>query len=291
MKALKIPLVLWLIFSITTACNTPKEKKVADSVTVSILPLRYFVDRISNSGFEVNVLVPPGASPETWEPSPGDMVNLSNSAVFFHTGYLEFEPVLAEKLAGKGPAIVDLSAGVQLIKGNEEEHGDHVHMGGVDPHYWVSVPEAKIIAGHIYKSLINLAPAKKEAFTENYNALIHDIDSLDQYIHKKLDKKTMRSFLIYHPAFTYYARDYKLEQIALEHEGKQPSTVYLRTLIDLARENDIKQVFVQQQFDKQVTESVARELGASLTPVDHLSADWLKNMYHMTDLIEKALHE
>jgi zinc transport system substrate-binding protein len=164
-------------------------------------------------------------------------------------------------------------------------------MGGVDPHYWVSVPEAKIIAGHIYKSLINLAPAKKEAFTENYNALIHDIDSLDQYIHKKLDKKTMRSFLIYHPAFTYYARDYKLEQIALEHEGKQPSTVYLRTLIDLARENDIKQVFVQQQFDKQVTESVARELGASLTPVDHLSADWLKNMYHMTDLIEKALHE
>ncbi|MEI6577188.1 MAG: zinc ABC transporter substrate-binding protein [Bacteroidota bacterium] len=291
MKALEKTLILFLCLACFCGCKAPNGKNNTKSVTVSILPLKYFVEKIGGKDFVVNVLVPPGAGPETWEPSPKDMASLTNSNFFMYTGYLEFEVVLTHKLAGKGPVFVDLSKGVNLIKSPQEHHGGHVHMQGIDPHYWLSPVEARVIALHVYESLRSFSPEKKEIYAANYHNCLKEIDSLDHYIHLRLDQKKQRYFVMYHPGLSYFARDYKLVQLSLESEGKQPSTVHMRELIDKSRKNNINAVFIQQQFDKQITESFARELGAELIPIDNLSPDWLNNMYKMTNLIDKSLHE
>lgn len=294
MKVVLKSLFFLLCVAFIAGCQNKRDKTVAHRITVSILPLKYFVERIGGTDFEVNVLVPPGAGPETWEPSPKDMAALSSSSLFFYTGYLEFEVLLSGKLGQDGPKLIDLSGGVKLIQSKEaasEVNGDHVHFRGVDPHFWVSPKEARVIAAHMQQSLSGLNPAKKDIYANNFQAFMKELDSLDLYIHHKLDHKKQRTFIIYHPSLSYFARDYGLVQFSLESEGKQPATMHMRDLIDVAKKNEIKQIFVQKQFDKQITASVAKEIGAELVTLDHLSPDWLNNMYHMTDLIDKALNE
>jgi len=294
MKVVRKSLFLFLALLVLGACKNAPEKSNTQKIAVSILPLKYFVERIGGKDYEVNVLVPPGSGPETWEPSPKDMAALSSATLFYFTGYLEFEVLLAGKLSASGPKPVNLSGGVTLIQSEEsaaEAHAGHAHFSGVDPHYWVSPLEARVIAGHIQQSLSVLNPAKNEFYAANYQAFMKELDSLDRYIHMKLDPKKMRSFIIYHPSLAYYARDYNLIQLSLESEGKQPSTMHMKELVDLSKKNEIKQIFVQKQFDRQITASLSKEIGAELITLDHLSPDWLNNMFLMTDQIANSLHE
>ncbi len=281
-------MLLFLLFG----CQQRAVKSNKSLVTVSILPLKFFVERIGADFFDVNVLVPPGSGPETYEPSPQEMIRVSNSVLFFKTGYYEIENLLSVKLKdmNKDLTVVDLSKGADIIKEVQEE-GHASHCGGVDPHIWSGISTSKVMINNILQELSNKFPEHKAEFETNYSKLITEIDSLDVYIKNKLKGAKRSTFVMYHPSLGYYARDYHLNQIALEAEGKSPSASHIRSLIDLIRKEEIKTIFLQAQFDVHNTEAIANEIKGKVVTIDPLDADWLGNMYRMTDKITTSLNE
>jgi zinc transport system substrate-binding protein len=284
-----------------TVGNKPSRKVI----TVSILPQKYFVERITGDKYEINVLLPPGVSPHTFEPSPRSLVDLSGSSVYFTIGHLEFEKAWLDKFrsVNKSMVINDTSAGVDMISLNVEEHGEdneehdghndeaeneehaddhedhdeHLHTG-IDPHIWMSVPEVKVMTKNILDQMIVTDPADSAYFRSNYQAFYNDLEKLDMQLKTMLSEVKNRKFIIYHPALAYFARDYGFEEISIEIDGKEPSPAQIKNVIDTARELEIKTVFIQKQFDSKMAESIAKEIGGKVVPLDHLSADWLNNI-------------
>lgn len=279
-----------IVFLLIISCSQ-SDKDQKPLITVSILPQKYFVERIAGDRFNVHVLTPPGASPETYEPTPTQMKTLVGSVIYFKNGFLMFEDHLAEKLeASISAEIVDLSQGIDLIAADIVDHGDHVHMYGIDPHYWLSTPEVKIVAFTILKALVDIDSTNETEYQKNYNEFIDDIEKLDYHINKMLKDSKIRTFFIYHPAFAYFARQYDLKQIALEMDGKEPTASHMKTIIDLARNEDINTVLVQSQFNKTAAEIIANEIDGEVVLVDPLPENWLENMYEITMVFHKALN-
>jgi zinc transport system substrate-binding protein len=260
-------------------------------ITVSILPQKYFVERIAGERFNIYVLTPPGASPETYEPTPKQMKTLGKSVLYFSNGYLMFEDRIADKL-GRDFALrtIELSRGIDLIAGDIVDHGDHVHLYGIDPHYWLSITEVRIQARNILDALLSVDPEHSGEYEANFSAFMSDIDKLDEHIRELLSQTLTRTFLIYHPALAYFAREYALEQIALETDGKEPTASHLKYIIDLARENQINTILIQSQFNMTAAEAVAREINGRVVLVDPLPEDWLQNMYELAHVIHQALN-
>lgn len=284
---------LFYIFAasfLTFACSQI-QKNEKPSITVSILPQKYFVERIVGDKFNIHVITPPGASPETYEPIPRQMKTLTESKLYFANGYLMFEDHLAEKLGRElMTKMVDLSQGIDLIAGDIVEHGDHVHLHGVDPHYWLSPREVKIQAENILLAILDLDPDNATFYKDNYYAFISDIEKLEEHITISLADANLRTFLIYHPAFAYFAREFDLEQVALEMDGKEPTATHIRKISDMAKEKGISTVLIQSQFNMAAAEVVAREIGGKVEILDPLPEDWLENMYAITLTIRNALN-
>ncbi len=270
---------------------TKKETATKQYITVSILPQKFFVEKITGNRFEINVLLPPGVSPHTFEPPPSSLIQLSKSLIYFTSGHLDFEKTWFEKFRSVNPGmnIIDTSAGVELIsnKGkdnHEEEHEgeiedqDHHEHAGIDPHIWMSVKEVKVQCKNILDAVIKTDPENKELYLKNFDTFILDLDKLDMQIRTMLTGLETRKFIIYHPALGYFARDYDLEEISVEMDGKDPAPEDLKNLIDTAKADGIKVIFVQKQFDTRQAESIASEIGGKVMPLDHLSEDWLNNM-------------
>ncbi len=270
------------------ACSRTTQQDSSRTICVSIAPQAYFVQRIAGDAFKINVLVPAGAGPETFDPSPDDMKKFANARVCFFSGGLSFENMLAEKFADlkSGPLMVNISEGVGLIK--EEGHHEHSHSG-TDPHYWMSPREVKRVASNIHKTLSEMDPGQRQVYDKNLSAFLADLDSLDSTMVRSFSDLKTRKFVLFHPSLGYLARDYHLEQLALEFEGKQPSTRQLRTLVDMARKENINTVFLQIQFDLHTIETFSGEIGARLITIDPLSGDWLQNMYRITSLLKEAM--
>lgn len=283
---------LFILLAILFGCQNKQEKSRKSVVTVSILPIKYFVERIGGEIFDVNVLVPPGSGPETYEPSPQEMIRVSNSVMFFKTGYYDIENLLSGKIKdmNKDLEIVDLSKGVEIIREAASE-GHAAHSGGVDPHIWSGISSSRVLSSNILDALVRKFPEHKVEFEKNFKNLTKDIDSLDTYILRKLKGSKRTTFVMYHPSMGYFARDYQLNQIALEAEGKTPSASHLRSLIDLIRKEGIKTIFLQVQFDVHNTEAIANEIKGKVITIDPLNVDWLGNMYRMTDQISLSLNE
>lgn len=283
MKTLKLIIVLGLLLS---ACSTDK-KKLEDSrstIMVSVLPQKYFVEKIAGNHFNVNVMIPPGASPVTYEPTPKQMKELSNSFVYFRIGHIEFEKAWMKKLMSVNPdmEIVDLSKTADLIKPENEDEHEHAHDGhhhhGIDPHIWTSPKEVKKQALLIYEFLILQAPEYKDEFQINYNSFIEEIDSLNNYITGFLKPYQNRKFLIFHPALSYFARDYDLEQISIEIDGKEPTPANIQKIIELAKKEKIKIVFVQKQFSMHNAEVIASEIDGKVVQIDPLDYNWSESI-------------
>jgi zinc transport system substrate-binding protein len=268
----------------------PVQKNEKAVITVSILPHKYFVERIAGDNFEINVITPPGISPETYEPTPKQMRSLAGSVLYFANGYLMFEDHLVQKskkeLSGK---MIDLSRGIDFIAGDIVDHGDHVHLFGIDPHYWLSPAEAKIQAQNMLDAIIAYDPENRSFYEKNFQNFMDDIDALHQHITKLLSETSTRTFLIYHPAFAYFARQYDLDQVALEMDGKEPTMAHIKYIVDLARSEGISTVLVQSQFNRASAESVAKEIGGTVEFLDPLPEDWLENMYAIAHTLQKVL--
>lgn len=251
-------------------------------ITVTIEPMRYFTEAIAGDRFRVLSMVPRGSSPETYDPTPQQLVSLAHSKAYFRIGYIGFEQTWIERLADNAPhlAFYDLSHGVELITEEEESEHNTLHShGGVEPHIWNSATNAQIIAWNILNALCTIDKEGKEEYMERYNQLCHKLEHVDSLLCAALSEpKADRSFMIYHPALSYFARDYGLHQIAIEAEGKEPSPAHLKKLIDQCREEKVRVIFVQPEFDRRNAELIARQTNTRIVDINPLSYEWEEEM-------------
>ena len=273
-----------LIAGFLSACS-PQPASQEKTLYVSILPIRSLVKEIVGEDFRIEVLVPPGASPETFEPTPRQFIGLNEAQLVFNVGLLEFETALLDKIEDR-TKIVDLSRGIVRIEGSCAHAGrngsDHAH--GVDPPVWTSPRALQRMAENAYEAIHARWPDSAK-YTTNHARLQEELRQLDLRTAEKIARSGIRYFIIYHPALTYYARDYGLRQEAVEADGKEPSAKRLTALIRQARKDGIGRILYQSQFPVSVVETIARDIGAECTEIDPLREDAIANIDSITDLI------
>ena len=239
------------------------------AVTVTISPYKYFVDQIAKGKVDVNVMVSNGNNPETYEPYAQQMMELSKSALYLKVGSIGFEQTWMKKLQDNAPdmKVIDTSVGIKPAK---------TPGGNIDPHVWMSCSNARIIASNILKALCQLEPKNKAFFEKNYQSLLSIIDKRDSTIKEsfKKDPDLVRKFVIYHPILTYFARDYQLEQLAIEEEGREPSAAQLKSLIERARKEKIKYCLIQAEFANRNTTTFIKESHTKPMNINPLQGDW-----------------
>ena len=266
------------------ACSGKQHHSDERIITVTIEPIRYFTEQIAGDKFKVVSMVPGGSSPETYDPTPQQLVHLAGSEVYFRIGYIGFEQTWMQRLVENAPQmeVFDLSKGISLIKEEAHQHGDHFHAGGVEPHLWNSPTNARLITQNIYQALCQLDPDNKEFYTQNLNKVNREIEDTDKEIRELLSGQHDKAFLIYHPALSYYARDYGIHQICIEENGKEPSASHLKELADLCKQGDIRVVFIQKEFDTRNAELIAKEAGAQLISITPLKYEWKEELIQTT---------
>ena len=295
MKEFKV-LISALFVLILMACGDKRADERIVSVTIE--PQRYFAEKIAGDKFKINCVVPAGQSPETYDPTPRQMVQIGQSEAYLQIGYIGFEQVWMQKIRENNPdlTIFDVSKGMQFVK--ETEEGDHRHegheadsghhhrhAGGIDPHIWSSVEGARVVAWNTLNAFIELDKENTEYYWKNYNDLLAEIDKTEAEIKRLLDPLNDRTFIIYHPALTYFAAEFELVQLCIEMEGKEPSPAQLKQLVMTAREHRAKVVFIQQEFDQKNAELIAEETGCRLVKINPLDYHWNTELIH----IAKAL--
>ena len=272
-------LIYILTLFILCACGNSTKQSEKPILTVTLEPLRYFTEAIAGEHFEVISMVPKGSSPESYDPTPGQLVNLSQSEAYLRIGYIGFELAWMEKLQENCPdmKVYDTSQGVDLIRGEGHWHGDHFHEGGVEPHIWNSTRNALVIAENICTALCELDAIHQEDYKKRLDELKQTIAQTDSIIRTHLADADS-TFLIYHPALSYFARDYGLKQLSIEEGGKEPSPAQLKDLIETCRKENAHTIFVQQEFDQRNAQLSANELGVNIVSINPLSYDWAEEM-------------
>ena len=286
----------------------------ADMV-VTILPIKYLVENITGDDFRIDVLVPSGASPETFEPTPKQYIALNEARMVFSTGLIDFENALLARMQNK-ERLTDLSRGIELMEGScshdhthaaqqhdgeDEDHrhdeadhrhdghdhnaaSGHGHMHGIDPHIWTSPQELRIMARNAFEAIARQFPDSAKYRTA-YRSLDERLERLDARCRQMCEASEARAFVIYHPALTYYARAYGLEQIAIENDGKEPSAKHLARIIDEARDKGVTCLLYQSQYPRSVVDIVARDMGVECREIDPLAEDAERNIMAVTELI------
>lgn len=278
----KIIIISTLLLSIT-AC-APQQPTGEQTLYVSILPLRGLVGDIVGDDFDIEVLVPPGASPETFEPTPRQFVALNNARLIFNVGLIDFETTLMSKVEDR-QKVVNLSDSVELIAGSCSHCGHaHAHPHGVDPHIWTSPKALQQMAANAYEAIRRVYPDSVK-YEKNYRRLTEKLRELDREVADRIAKSGVDRFVIYHPALTYYARDYGLQQIAIEADGKEPSARQIAQLIRAAREDGVRRIFYQSEFPASTVEVIAEDIGAEPVEIDPLREDVFANLLEITELI------
>ncbi len=253
-----------------TGCNR-RQNRQERIITVTIEPLRFFTEQIAKEKFRVRTMVTAGNSPETYEPTAKQMIDVSESTLYIKVGNLGFENSWLQRISdnAKSMKIVDTSKGISKLASDK---------GYDDPHTWMSTKNARIIARNIYEALCLTSAEDSTYFKANYKTLLQQIDDVDTAIKKDLKGKTGKCFLVYHPILTYFASEYGLRQIALEHEGHEPSANQMKATLYKAKAMDAKTFFTQKEFANNGVETVAKSLGITMSEINPLGHDWPNNM-------------
>lgn len=280
-------IIVTAIISINTSCISNKSNHDGITLTASISPVKYLVETITCGDFPVEVLVPSGASPESYSPTASQMVDIENSRMIFTTGLLDFETELVSKLRNNVGEIVNLSNGITLLEGTCEHSNTHSatsHNHGTDPHIWSSPEKLKLMSTNIYNAISNAYPDSVK-YKKAYDKLILRLDSLSASVSDKLYTSGVKCFIIYHPALTYFANDYGLTQLSLESEGKEPSAQHMRSIVDAAHANDLKYILYQKQFSRSVVEAIANEISGEPIEIDPLAENVIEEINRITEII------
>lgn len=314
-----VMLVMSLVLCLAIGSPVQAQDKSADKISVfaSILPAAAFVQRVGGTHVDVTVLVGAGQDPHTFDPSPQLMAKLARARALFKMGF-PFEEALVKKIGAtfKNVEVVDLQKGIALREmtpeeleaeehshhhehgehhkdGEHHEHGEeheHGHEAGEkDPHTWLDPLRAKMQAQTIAEALIRIDPKHKSDYERNLADFQKDLDAVDKQLSKVLAPVKGKSFYVFHPAYGYFADRYGLKQVAVESQGKEPTAKQLARLIDRAKADKVKIIFVEPQFSKKSAQALSAAIGGAVVPLDPLSGDYLKNLKTMADALESAL--
>jgi zinc transport system substrate-binding protein len=279
-----------LFYLYLVSCGSESRNDNDRIITVSIGPFKYFVEAIAGNDFIVNVMVPAGSDPHVYEPVPEQINKLRKSSGYISNGYLGFEMNWLERFYETNKTMKKLCLGDKINPIVSEHRHEGEHVEGADPHYWVSPVSAKIMAVSVKEFLISLYPAHREKYEENCQIFLKKIEELDNRTRERFSSLKKRSFMIYHPNFAYIARDYNLEEIPVEFEGKEPPPSRIREMIDHAMLDSVKIIFLQREYDPKNANEIAKEIGAEVKIVDPLSEDWLSSTSYILDEIYNTLN-
>lgn len=294
-----------LIVSLLAMAWTTASGAEPVSVFVSIVPQKYFVEKIGDGLVKVSVMVKPGANPATYEPEPHQMVALSKAKIYFAIG-VPFETAWLKRIAAANPEmlIVHTEEGIekrpmeahyhgeenQVIPERKTKEGKEEHQGIKDPHIWLSPPLVKIQARNILEALLRIDPDRGTLYESKYKKFITEVDALDSKIKRIFSGRgESLEFMVFHPAWGYFAQTYGLKQVAVEIEGKEPRPTDLKRLIYHARERDIKVVFVQPEFSTKSAETIAKAIEGQVIFASPLAPDWARNLEEVAAKFKAAL--
>ncbi len=279
-KAFFIQFIFAALVSLSLISCTRSENVTDQEITVvvSILPYADFVEKVGGGRFDVKVMIPPGASPATYEPTPRQMTDLEAARLYIKVGaHLPFEDAWLDRILSpaKNITVVDASEGISIIDR--------------DPHIWLSPRLVKRQVSNICRGLVSVDPDNTVYYERNRDVYLAELDALDREIREELSGLSDRRFMIFHPSFGYYAADYDLEQIPIEHEGKEPGPRDLAGLIDEARSKNIRVIFAAPQFRTKDAEVIADSIGGSVVLVDPLALDCAANLRRVTESLRQTM--
>lgn len=324
-----VAIAFCLVFQGCASAPVPKAKEKLD-ITVSILPQKYFVERIGGENVNVNVMVPPGADPHIYEPKPQQLRSLSVAQAYFSIG-VSFEKAWIDRVKAANPKmpIIDTTQGMKLLPmvahhhhhdhgqvngevdhehDHDQEHHDETKATGeqtdnkrevseaegtenYDPHVWLSPQRVKIQAQTIYQTLVKLDPENQAQYQAALSQFLADIDQLDAEIRRSLAGIEQRKFMIFHPSLGYFANDYGLEMIPIEIGGQEPSAAELAQLIRQAKAENIRVIFAQPEFSTRSAAAIAQEINGEVIMINTLMPNWLEEMRRITEKLAQALRQ
>lgn len=261
-------------------------------ISVSIPPQAYFLTQIAGDSISINTLIPQGSDPHTFEFKPSTLSKLQKSDLYL-TIDLEFEEIWIPKLKDNlsKTQILSTTNGIAYLESTEHHHHDHhdhdAHKEERDPHIWLSPKNAKILASNIASILITHYPQNKALYEKNLKIFLEKITALDTQITQILSPLKSREFIVYHPSWAYFAKDYNLIQIPIEIEGKEPKARELKKLITTAKEHHIKVIFAQSGFSKTTANQIAKACGAQTFLTDPLAYEWEEELLKIANELSK----
>lgn len=262
--------------------NTESKKPI---VAVTIVPEKTFVEAVCGNLAEVVVMVPPGNSPENYEPNPKQMTQFAKAKVFFAIGVQTEDTNILPKIGNtKDLKIVKLQEEVAKVYPER-----NIAPGERDPHIWLSPKRAKIMVEVIAREMGKIDPANKEQYEKNAKAYLAELDGLDKDIQKALENVANKKFVVFHPAFGYLASDYNLQMYALEEEGKEATPQSMKAVIDLAKKEKIKAIFYQAEISSKQAQAFADEIGGKTIKLEPLAANYIENYKNMVKLMAEVM--
>lgn len=256
-------------------------------VVVTVPPQEEFVEKVGGDRVKVTTMVPRGANPHTYEPLPEQLKDLTHAQIYVQVGSgLEFENLWMGRLkeTNKNMMILNSSNGITLIP-NEDREDDENQF---DTHVWVSPRNAVVMVENIYQGLIKVDPGNAEYYRANKDRYIQELAGEDNKIKETLKGKS-KKIMVYHPAWGYLCRDYGLTQISIEKNGKEPTPQGMASLIDQAKKENIKVIFISPQFSRKSAESIASEIGGQVVIIDDLDKNYIQNLGRVTEAFKNAL--
>jgi zinc transport system substrate-binding protein len=274
-------IILFLTLSIQLAAANNSGQ--SHQVLVTLSPYKFFVEKIAGDTLDINVMVPAGSSAHTYEPTPKQMLSASHADLWFIIGE-PFEHRALAVLQTHNPKLItiDMRQGIDLIYAHEGDPENascvcHCHTG-VDLHFWLSPKLAKQQAKTIAEALIRYYPERKNRYIQNLEMFLKELDLLNEEIIKILSPLQNRVILVSHPAYAYFCRDYKIRQLSIEFEGKDPTPQQLTKLLQKAHQNQIRTIFTQRQYSNKGAKLIAAELNAKIVELDPYSEDYINSM-------------
>jgi len=268
-----------------TPVSAPQGGQVL-KVAVTIVPQATFVKAVGGDLVDVVTVVPPGGNPENYSPTPQQMLQITNSRLFFAIGVPSEATII--------PKIKDLNPEMRIVDLPQQVDQVYPHRlfpsGQRDPHMWLSPRRVQEIVRITAEELSNLDPAHRDIYAGNAAAYSAQLDQLDQEIRNSLANMDDRTIIVYHPAFGYFAADYGLEMIALESAGKEATALDLQKVIDLARQEQIKVVFYQAEIDSKQSRTLAEEIGGQAEMIAPLDPDYINNLRKTSQTFARVLN-
>jgi zinc transport system substrate-binding protein len=281
-------IILLMLLLIACGCSDRYKKPTEKiKVLVSILPEKSFIEKIAGTDFEITVLIPPGANPATYSLLPSQMVDIVQAAAWFKIGYVGFELSWSDRIREVHPdlTIIDLSSGLDLISRKSE--GYPAIRTGVNPHTWLSPLRVKKMALQILHNLILLNPGEAENYKSGYQRFLDEIEATDETLHTILQNYRGKKFITYHPSLSYLAKDYGLIQLSVEEDGKEPTPAHMAQLAKTAKQEGIRSIFIQSDFDKEFARTFAVETGGKIIQIWPLNPDWSNNLISIARLLSE----